>query len=311
MWEEIKKQWGTGGILNRLILFNIGAFAVLATLQLLIRLTDFDLGFARAEAFGLATSWDLGVLMKRPWTVITHIFVHTGVWHLAMNMLWLHWMGRLFVMEFGSRRLLSMYFVAGFAGFLLYAFVLNTFPGMRQGTYAYGASAAVMGIMAAAATAQPNRTINLVLLGAVPLKYLAIGWVLLDYFALSGSDNTGGHLAHLGGAAFGYVYVVEARKGRDWIRWFEGILDAIVGLFSDSIDAVTPRRGPQRMRRRAFKGKKSGSASAKPFKSDEEFNIQKKENSAQMDLILDKISKHGYDNLSAEEKEFLFRQSKS
>jgi hypothetical protein len=65
------------------------------------------------------------------------------------------------------------------------------------------------------------------------------------------------------------------------------------------------------MRRRAFKGKKSGSASAKPFKSDEEFNIQKKENSAQMDLILDKISKHGYDNLSAEEKEFLFRQSKS
>ena len=307
MWEEAKKQWNTGGILNRLILFNVGVFLVLATLQLAVRLGFGELGFDRTEAFGLATSWDLSVLARRPWTVLTHMFVHTGVWHLAMNLLWLHWMGRLFVMEFGSRRLLSMYFVAGLAGFLLYAFVLNVFPGMRQGMFAYGASAAVMGIMAAVATAQPNRTITLVLLGAVPLKYLAIGWVGLDYFALSGSDNTGGHLAHLGGAFFGYFSVMESRKGRDWVRWFESILDALVGVWSSSRDAVTPIQGGNR-RKSKTSGRKSG---APAFKSDADFNVEKKQKSAQMDVILDKISKHGYDQLTAEEKEFLFRQSNS
>lgn len=307
MWEEVKKQWNTGGILNRLILFNVGVFLVLATLQLSGRLGFGELGFARAEAFGLATSWDMSVLIKRPWTVITHMFVHTGIWHLAMNMLWLHWMGRLFVMEFGSRRLLSMYFVAGLAGFLLYALVLNVFPGMRQGLYAYGASAAVMGIMAAVATAQPNRTITLVLLGAVPLKYLAIGWVGLDYFALSGSDNTGGHLAHLGGAVFGYFAVMESRKGRDWVRWFESILDAVVGMWSSIRDAVSPI---QRRKRRGSASSGRNSA-ARTFKSDADFNAEKKQKSARMDFILDKISKHGYDQLTAEEKEFLFRQSDS
>lgn len=305
MWEEIKKQWANGGILNRLILFNVGVFVVLATLQLAGRMGLGDFGFTRPEAYGLATSWDLSILMLRPWTVLTHMFVHTGVWHLAMNMLWLHWMGRLFVGEFGPRRLLSMYFVAGLAGFLLYAIVLNVFPGMRQGTYAYGASAAVMGIMAAAATAQPNRTMNLVFLGAVPLKYLAIGWVALDYFALSGSDNTGGHLAHLGGAVFGYFAVMESRKGRDWVRWFESILDAVVGLWASSRDAVTPRSG----RQRRTKKKSAQEGRADRFKSDEEFNLERKQQSAEMDAILDKISKHGYDNLTAEEKEFLFRQS--
>jgi hypothetical protein len=222
-----------------------------------------------------------------------------------MNMLWLHWMGRLFITEFGPRRLLSMYFVAGLAGFLLYAIVLNVFPGMRQGTYAYGASAAVMGIMAAAATAQPNRAINLIFLGAVPLKYLTIGWVALDYFALSGSDNTGGHLAHLGGAVFGYFAVMESRRGRDWVRWFESILDAVVGLWASSRDAVTPQGGRQRRTKR----KSARAGRADRFKSDEEFNLEKKQQSAEMDAILDKISKHGYDNLTAEEKEFLFRQS--
>lgn len=307
MWEEAKKQWKTGGILNRLILFNVGVFLVLATLQLSGRLGLGDLGFARAEAFGLATSWDLTVLMKRPWTVITHMFVHTGVWHLAMNMLWLHWMGRLFVMEFGARRLLSMYFVAGLAGFLLYAIVLNVFPGMRQGMYAYGASAAVMGIMAAAATAQPNRAITLVLLGSVPLKYLAIGWVCLDYFALSGSENTGGHLAHLGGAVFGYFAVMESRKGRDWVRWFESILDAAVGIWSNSRDAVSPIQG--RKRKGFMRSERNTRVNS--FKSDEDFNAEKKRTSARMDVILDKISKHGYDQLTEEEKEFLFRQSDS
>ena len=119
------------------------------------------------------------VLMYRPWSVITHMFVHVDIWHMVINMAWLYWMGRMFMVQFGARRLLSTYMVGGLAGFVLYAVASNLAPAFQQSTFAYGASAATMAIMAATATANPNTNMRLFLLGAVPLKYLAICWVLL------------------------------------------------------------------------------------------------------------------------------------
>lgn len=119
MWQELKNQWGQGGMLVRLLLVNGGVFLMVTTLQLLT-----TLGFGKASPWesgavlGLATTWVPDVLLRRPWTIITHMFVHTGVWHLLMNMALLYWMGRLFVVHFGSRRLLSTYLVGGLAGFL-------------------------------------------------------------------------------------------------------------------------------------------------------------------------------------------------
>jgi len=299
MWDDLKKQWDAGSLLTRLIFVNVGVFTLILTLRLLGTLGVVDESNV-IGVYGLATGWSGDVLIHRPWSVLTHMFVHVDIWHLAMNMLWLYWMGRLFVVQFGSRRLLSTYFVSGLAGFALYAVASNVFPGLQQGTYAYGASAAVMGIMTATATAQPNYTIRLLFLGSIPLKYLAIGWVLLDYFALGNGANTGGNLAHLGGAAFGYVMIKQAANGRDLVGWFERLIDAVVGLFQSG----SVPKGRKKTRFRKVKDSRTTRV-----KSDDEFNKEKRERSDRMDAILDKISKQGYDNLTADEKEFLFRQS--
>lgn len=299
MWDDLKKQWDAGSLLTRLIFVNVGVFTLILTLRLLGTLGVIDES-SKIGVYGLATGWRSDVLIQRPWSVLTHMFVHVDIWHLAMNMLWLYWMGRLFVVRFGSRRLLSTYFVSGLAGFVLYAVASNVFPGLQQGTYAYGASAAVMGIMTATATAQPNYTVRLFLLGSIPLKYLAIGWVLLDYFALGNGANTGGNLAHLGGAAFGYVMIKKAANGRDFVGWFERLMDAVVGLFQSG-------SFPKRRKKTRFRKVKDSRTTR--VKSDDDFNREKRERSERMDAILDKISKHGYDNLTADEKEFLFRQS--
>tara|TARA_B110000285_G_C15136547_1_gene627332 strand:- start:2780 stop:3715 length:936 start_codon:yes stop_codon:yes gene_type:complete len=309
MWQEVKKQWGQGGMLMRLLLINGGVFLIVTTLQLLT-----TLGFGQSSPWesgavlGLATTWMPEILLRRPWTVITHMFVHTGVWHLLMNMALLYWMGRLFMVHFGARKLLSTYVVGGLAGFALYFIATNVFPGLQQGTYAYGASAAVMAILAAVATRDPERQIGLVILGSVPLKYVAIALVLLDYFALSNGDNTGGNLAHLGGALFGYVMVKQGDQGRDLVGWFERFLDALLTAFNPK--AKSKLRVEKRSNRKSWRRRTKPETRSSRVKSDEEFNQEKKERLARMDVILDKVSKHGYDNLTKEEKAFLFQASK-
>lgn len=299
MWDDLKRQWASGNMLTRLIFANVGVFTLVMTLRLLAQVGVLDAAWSNG-VFGLATSWDVAVLMYRPWSVFTHMFVHVDVWHLVVNMAWLYWMGRLFMVQFGARRLLSTYCVGGLAGFALFVLAANAAPVFQQSTFAYGASAAVMAIMAATATAQPNYTVRLFLLGAIPLKYLAIGWVLLDYFALGNGANAGGNLAHLGGAAFGYLMIKQSQAGRDWIGWFERLLDAVMGLVQGG-SIPSPRK---KTRFRKVKDTRTTRV-----KSDEEFNREKREQADRMDAILDKVSKHGYDNLTADEKEFLFRQS--
>lgn len=309
MWQELKNQWGQGGMLVRLLLVNGGVFLMVTTLQLLT-----TLGFGKASPWesgavlGLATTWVPDVLLRRPWTIITHMFVHTGVWHLLMNMALLYWMGRLFVVHFGSRRLLSTYLVGGLAGFLLYFSATNLFPGLQQGTYAYGASAAVMAILTAVATRDPERRIGLVIIGSVPLKYVAIVLVLLDYFALSNGENTGGNLAHLGGALFGFVMVKQAQQGRDLVGWFENLLDAVTTALKPT--GRPKLRVEKSERRKPWSRKSKSETRTSRAKSDAEFNQEKKVRLARLDAILDKVSKHGYDNLTKEEKAFLFQASK-
>ena len=299
MWDDLKRQWEAGSMLTRLIFANVGVFTVIMTLRLLTTFGVLDIGWLNG-VFGLAASWKADVLLCRPWSVITHMFVHVDIWHMVINMAWLFWMGRMFMVQFGARRLLSTYMVGGFAGFVLYAAASNLAPVFQQSTFAYGASAATMAIMAATATANPNTNVRLFLLGAVPLKYLAIGWVLLDYFALGNGANAGGNLAHLGGAAFGYLMIKQSQVGRDWVGWFERLIDAVIGFIQ--IGSIpTPRK---KMRFRKVKNNRSTRV-----KSDEDFNREKRERSERMDAILDKVSKRGYENLTAEEKDFLFRQS--
>ncbi len=284
----------------RLIFINLGVFLFLT----LVRLAGF---FMQSSYLGFAMDWLSGTaspggMLVKPWTLITYMFVHIGFFHLLSNMIILYFSGRLFEDLLNGKRLLAVYVMGGIAGFLLYFAAYNLFPvfaGMQQGTI-HGASASVIAILVAIAAYTPNLEVRLILLGNVKLKWIAIFFVALDILFLDGG-NTGGRLAHLGGASFGYAYSAALRNGNDWSKYFW----AVVNFFRDLINPKPRMKVASKNGSSTAGGKSAGTvrtASRSTRRNDEE---QEK-----IDAILDKISRSGYDSLSKAEKEFLFKASK-
>ena len=308
MWEDIKKSWNTGGMLYKLIWVNVVVFVVINSAIVFTQLTDIQLPVSALGGYGLFTTAHLPTLLYRPWSMLTHMFAHKEIFHLLFNMMLLWWMGRMYVSEVGSRRLLSTYIMGGLAGFIVYAISVNVLPGLRmeEVSFAYGASAAIMAIFTATATLNPTKKIPFFLFGSVQLKYIALLYVLFDYFGILGESGleTGGRIAHLGGAAFGYFLIVYSRKGINIVRWLEVIIDMIMSsLPTSSAPSFSKNFNFTKSMRRKPK-------ETRPPKSDDDFNSERKEREDRLDLILEKISRHGYDHLSKEEKKFLFNQSK-
>jgi len=194
-------------------------------------------------------------------------------------------------MYLNEKKLLSVYLVGGLAGAALYILAFNIFPAFQDvvpESIALGASASVMAIVIAIAVYVPDYSINLLFLGPVKLKYIALVAIILDVLSIAGS-NAGGHIAHLGGALFGYVYISQYRKGKNITRGFDRMMDSLFSL---------------------FKPKPKFRVTHKKPKTDIEYNKQKVKDQERMNKILEKISKHGYDSLTKEEKEILFRQGK-
>ena len=308
MWEDIKKSWNTGGMLYKLIWVNVVVFVVINSAIVFTQLTDIQLPASASGGYGLFTTAHLPTLLYRPWSMLTHMFAHKEIFHLLFNMMLLWWMGRMYVSEVGSRRLLSTYIMGGLAGFIVYAISVNVLPALRmeEVSFAYGASAAIMAIFTATATLNPTKKIPFFVLGSVQLKYIALLYVLFDYFGILGESGleTGGRIAHLGGAAFGYFLIVYSRKGINIVRWLEVIIDMIMSsLPTSSTPSFSKKFNFTKSMRRKPK-------ETRPPKSDDDFNSERKEREDRLDLILEKISRHGYDHLSKEEKKFLFNQSK-
>ena len=301
-------RWATGGMAVRLVMFNVLVFLILTTLRLLV-----GLGLPLPSlpgAFGLATSADPAILMLRPWSAVTHMFAHTEVWHLAMNMLILWWMGGMFRSYFGDRRTLSTYLMGGLSGFVLYVVATNLVPTFPQSGYALGASSAVMALMVATATYLPDTVIRLFLIGPVKLKWIAVAYVVLDYVALSNGSNVGGHLGHIGGAAYGFVYMRSMQANRDLGVPMEKLIDWLVMTFGQSGGATRPKRKKRKKRGKGLHAvHRSVDVEGRTHRAqtDEEFNAERKARQERIDRILDKISKVGYDQLTKDEKDFLFR----
>ena len=218
----------------------------------------------------------------------------------------------MYVSVVGPRRLLSTYIMGGLSGFFIYALSVNILPGLRMDevSYACGASAAIMAIFTATATLNPTKKIPFFLFGSVELKYIAMGYVLFDYFGIMGDSgvDTGVRIAHLGGAAFGYFLIVFSRKGINLVRWLEVIIDMIMSSIpTSSNDSFRDSLSKKFSFTKSIRKKPKAT---RPPKSDDEFNSDRKEREDKLDLILEKISRHGYDHLSKEEKKFLFNQSK-
>jgi len=248
---DIKSTFRSGNMVSKLILVNVAAFIVIN----LIYVFDFQNGsdsFYQTVTNALSLPSAFERLIKQPWSLITHMFLHEGFWHLAMNMLIFYWFGRIVGDFIGDDRILPIYIMSGLFGGLVYMMHDLYLPGGTDGAaLAMGASAAVMATVWTAAMLSPDYHMHLLILGPVKLKYIALGLLFMDLVGSAGDMNKGGHFAHIGGAVFGMIYVYLLRDGKDLAAPFTGL-----------------------------------------------------------DRILDKINTRGYDKLSAEEKDFLYRASK-
>lgn len=288
-WDEIKTSFSKGSYLTRILYINIAVFLVLLVISAISFLMKNQVIMEKSIGL-LAVPASLKTLLVKPWTVITYMFTHKDIWHILFNLLWLYWFGKIFLEYLDQRKLVAVYLLGGISGAAIYVLSFNIFPaftGQTASSVAIGASASVMAIVIAIASYVPGYTVNLLLLGRIRIIYIALTIFVLTS-VMDFSVNSGGKLAHIGGAIFGYLYIVNLRKGRDIGRWFNRIIDAIATLF----------RPGKRMK-----------VSYKKPADDREYNKAKAEHQARINKILDKISKGGYDSLTKDEKDMLFRES--
>lgn len=296
--DEIKAAFKQGDIVTRLILLNAGIFVAVNILYVFLWLFQIPnmmvFGGQQVEFhwYWLGAPADLVSLLFKPWTLITYMFVHGGIGHLFFNMLLLYFSGQIFKEYLGSTRILATYVLGGLAGIFLYIIAYNIFPIFSEVlpfSLTVGASASVMAVLIAVTAYVPNHSVRLPFIGLVKLKYIAGVMVLLDVINIR-SGNPGGHIAHLGGALYGFYFARQYRKGTDLSTAFNRFVTKAQEYF--------------------FKPKSHlnvSYSSRRRHKSDEEYNYEKKVNQQKMDDILDKISKSGYESLSKEEKDILFK----
>ena len=281
--DDLKLQYNTGGMVQKLIFWNIGCFLLSLVFFYSFSVVKFQI------PTWIALSSDFGTFIRTPWTLITFNFFHAGFLHLIFNLMVLHFSGRLFNTYFTDKQLFGVYVLGGiFSGI---TFVLSYIFIGKAGLLV-GASGAIMAILIATATYAPFMLLRIPLIGIVKLWHVAFVILLVDLIQMP-LDNTGGHLAHLGGALFGFIYIKLLQSGTDITKPFSALLDAFANLFKPK--KKTPFKKVHR------NTTKNGVNS---FKENKDMTQK------QIDDILDKISKSGYDSLTKEEKEFLFKAGK-
>ncbi|WDO12989.1 rhomboid family intramembrane serine protease [Flavobacterium sp. WW92] len=283
--DDLKMQYKTGGITQQLIFWNIG-----------IAIPLFLLYSFSSDTYLSIMSWlqltsDPSEFIVKPWTILTYGFLHVGILHLLFNMIMLNFAGRLFLTFFTQKQFLGVYILGAiFAGLVF----IGSFFLFNVKAPIIGASGAIMAVLIGSVTYAPLYQIRLLLIGTVKLWHIAFVFLILDLIQLP-TDNMGGHIAHLGGALFGFAYIKILQNGTDLSLIVTKIIDFFANLFK-------PRKGTP------FKKVHRNVSQPKPKTASK--IVVKDKTQQQIDEILDKISQSGYDSLTKEEKEFLFKAGK-
>ncbi len=273
---------------EKLILVNVACFVLPLFVKTLLFLFNIPSGMFLGW-FELSSSW--GDLLFKPWTLVTYSFLHSGFFHLFWNMYLLFFASRLFLNLFQEKTFFNVYFLGVLVGGFTFMTSYALFPAFQNSSpMMIGASAGVMAVLIFMSTYSPDLEVRLILFN-VKLRYLGLAFVLLDVIQIP-YGNAGGHLAHIGGAALGFFYVQRLNKGTDIGIPFERFVDSILKIFKKKSSLKTVYRNTS--------NKKAQDSSAQ-----KDSNFQKR-----IDEILDKISASGYESLTKEEKEFLFRAGK-
>ena len=293
IFDDLRLKYKTGQLTVKFIFINVALFLV-------VRLTDVFctlLGVPFSLTPYLELPSDPVLLLYRPYTVFTYMFFQYDLLHLLFNMLWLYWFGQLLLLFFNAKQFGGVYILGGLSGAAVYLLAYNLLPyfvaveGMLL-----GASAAVLAVVFAVSAYAPDYKIRLLFIGNISIKYIALITVLIDLLSIT-SQNAGGHIAHIGGALFGFLFALRYKKGRDLTKGFNRIVDNLVLLFHSR------NKGDKRKHQNAGRTRYRNT-------DDEEYLRRRQENVAEIDRILDKIKQSGYETLTREEKKRLFDAGK-
>ncbi|MFC5269379.1 rhomboid family intramembrane serine protease [Adhaeribacter terreus] len=294
IFDDIKRVFTQGGnAVTKLIMINVIVFVTLILLRTISYLVGYGVIY-ELVTINLGLPAHIMRFLFKPWTIFTYFFTHEGFLHIIFNMLNLYWFGFLVREYLGNKKVVSLYILGGLAGGILYLLFYNLVPFFeaRAATAVMiGASASVLAIILAAATLLPDYTFNLILLGPVRIKYIAAFLVILSISGAVG-DNAGGNIAHLGGALIGFIFIKQLQKGNDLGKPVHAVGDFFSNLAAGrpKMKATFTNPGPR------TRSTTTTSGNVRPDQKE-------------IDIILDKISESGYESLTKEEKQKLFRAS--
>lgn len=272
--NDIKQAYNNANIVEKIIYINVFLFL-------------FTFIFNSFAIDWLTLPTNIGAFLHKPWTLITYAFIHERLFHILSNLMVLYYIGNLFLDFFTKKQFVNFYFLGAIIGGIV--FLVNYYVTNNFGDPLGGASAAVTAIFVGVATKIPHYALRLRFIGSVELWVLAAIWVVLSILQLA-TLNNGAALAHLGGAIFGFVYAKQLDKGNDIGKWFEAMINYFATL-------IKPKN-------------KSNLKTVHKSKRRTNTKDIEKTRQRKIDDILDKISKSGYESLTKEEKDFLFKAGK-
>lgn len=284
--KELLHKYKTLNVAEKLIAINLVVFILFGLTTFLFK-TDFLFDW-------FVLSKDASDFINKPWSIMTYSFLHQGLLHFAMNMVMLYYVSKLFFYRFNTKLFLNIYLLGALIGGVLFLLSYNLFPVFsNQMGFLVGASASVMAVLIFICASLPQMEVS-VFTFKIKLWQLGAFFVVLDLVQIP-NGNSGGHIAHLGGALLGYLYATQLKKGNDIGSGFEKLLETISSWFSFKNKSKLKTVHKTKAQRRT---------------SDKTVHQKKRLKQEQIDAILDKISKSGYESLSKEEKAFLFQSGK-
>ncbi len=289
IFDDLTKKYKAGNNGIKLLFINVGIYFLVSIFTIVVKLVTGSQADEILSQNFLALPASLEGIAHQPWTVITYMFTHFEFFHLLFNMLWLYGFSSLFLNFFTNKHLIGIYFFGGVLGGLVYVAAYNLFPffdASRDGAMLVGASASVMALVFAVAAIAPNYRINLLFIGSISMKAMVLVTVLIDLLYLTG-NNAGGHFAHLGGAMAGVLFALLYKRNIDSTGWIMRPIDHVLNWFK-----------PRKKRKMKVKWQR-------PL-NEQQYRDSKAKELSEIDGILEKIKKSGYESLSKEEKKRLF-----
>jgi membrane associated rhomboid family serine protease len=301
--DELKREFSkTDNALIKIILINLFVFLFLLVAKVILTLSGASMVYHTLLQYVILPA-NLPTFAYQPWTLFSYFFAHEDLFHILFNMLFFYWFGRLINEYLGTRRLVALYVLGGIVGGITYIAIYNLVPYFQEvvaTSKLLGASGAAFAVAVAASTLLPNYYFNLIFLGPIKIKYIALFYIILS-FAQSIGPNAGGNLAHLGGALFGFLFIKALKGGNDLGRPIYFLMDTWEGLFKKRPSLRVTHRSKS-----VYQGSVSSTFTKSTKASQSYTEIPDQD---EIDSILDKISKSGYESLSREEKQKLFRAS--